>query len=51
MQLPLGAAADPLDLGKFVKTVRSGYNTTVKISVKDSSPSEINGINIELIVI
>ena len=51
MQLPWGAAAGPLDLGKFVQTVRSGYNTTVRISVKDSSPSELNGINIESIVI
>jgi hypothetical protein len=37
MQLPLGAAAGPVDLGKFIVGVRFGYSTAVQINIADSS--------------
>ena len=37
MQLPIGAAAGPVDLGKFVSGVRFGYPDTVQINIANSS--------------
>ena len=49
MQLPLGAAAGPVDLGKFVSGVRFGYPDTVQINIADSSDTPQGGVEVRQI--
>ncbi len=49
MQLPLAAAAAPVDLGRFVYEVRKGYTDTVRVNIRDSSDTPQGGVEVRQI--